>query len=235
MKTSLYNPDGTLCDQALFLANKKPEHVSQSEFRTQLNDFRSNLNPEELEAFRKLKRRTTQSRWRKEKPEKVKKVNTTYYLNNSQKVKEDGANWKKNNPDRTKFTNDIWRKSNPDKSKAYRQKSFAKQKATKHHRTPKEKLRRAVSRAFKRVSQKKYTNTEAILGCSYEEAVQRIESLFSEGMTWDNYGRDGWHIDHIRPLSSFTDEDLHLANRIENLQPLWAEDNLKKSDSYSFQ
>jgi hypothetical protein len=234
MQTSLYNNDGTLTDQALFLANKKPEHVSQSEFRTQLNDFRSKLNPEELEAFRKLKRRLTQSRWRKEKPEKVKKVNATFYLNNSQKVKDGSAKWRKNNPERTKHTNNIWRKNNPDKTKASRQKSFAKQKTTKYWRNPKEKIRQAVSKAFNRISQKKYANTEAILGCSYEQAVQRIESLFSEGMTRDNYGPKGWHIDHIRPLSSFTAEDLHLANRIENLQPLWAEDNLKKSDSYSF-
>lgn len=235
MKTSLYNIDGTLCDQALFLANKKPEHVSQYEFRTQLNDFRSKLNPEELEAFRKLKRRLTQSRWRKEKPEKIKKVNTTFYLKNSQKVKEASAKWRKNNPERIKLTNNLWRKNNPDKTKAFRQKRFAKQKTTKYWRTPKERLRQAVSRAFKRISQKKYANTEALLGCSYEEAVQRIESLFSEGMTWDNYGHKGWHIDHIRPISSFTAEDLPLANRIENLQPLWAEDNLRKSNNYSFQ
>ena len=234
MKTSLYNPDGTVCAHALFLANKRPEHVSCAEFKAQLDEFRSKLDPEESEIFRKLKRNLTQSRWRKEKPEKVKKVYSTYYANNDEKIKDYSATWRKTNSTRIKRTNDVWRKSNPDKVKAMRQKATAKEIEKKIWRSPRNRLRQAVSRAFNRISQNKYTNTESILGCSYEEAVRRIESLFSEGMSWDNYGPKGWHIDHVRPLSSFTAEDLHLANRIENLQPLWAEDNLKKSDSYSF-
>lgn len=233
MKTCLYNPDGTLCAHALFLANKRPEHVSRSDFQQQLNEFRSILNPEELESFRKLKRRLTQYRWCKEKPEKRKRIISTYYKNNTQKMLESSACWRKNNPERMRHTNNAWIKNNPDKAKAMRQKTVDKEMQNKIWRSPKNRLRRAISRAFKRISQQKYTNTEAILGCSYEEAVRRIESLFSEGMTWDNYGLKGWHIDHIRPLSSFSENELHLANKIENLQPLWAEDNLKKSNTYS--
>ena len=49
-------------------------------------------------------------------------------------------------------------------------------------------------------------------------------------MYWENHGE--WHIDHIRPVSSFTEKDMHLMNHISNLQPLWAEDNLLKSDNW---
>jgi hypothetical protein len=52
-------------------------------------------------------------------------------------------------------------------------------------------------------------------------------------MTWENWSVNGWHIDHIKPLSSFdlTDtEQLKEACSYNNLQPLWAKDNLKKSD-----
>lgn len=74
------------------------------------------------------------------------------------------------------------------------------------------------------------------LGCSVEQLVIYIESKFQIGMTWDNYGVHGWHLDHIRPLSSFdlTDpNDFMLAAHYTNLQPLWAEDNLKKSNKLS--
>jgi hypothetical protein len=72
------------------------------------------------------------------------------------------------------------------------------------------------------------------LGCTIEELKLRLESMWLEGMSWDNYTHKGWHIDHIKPLSSFdlTDpEQLKEACHYTNLQPLWALDNLKKSDS----
>lgn len=71
------------------------------------------------------------------------------------------------------------------------------------------------------------------LGCSIEELKIYLESLFQPDMTWDNYGKNGWHIDHIKPLSKFDLSDIEQlkegCNYI-NLQPLWAKDNLKKSN-----
>lgn len=69
------------------------------------------------------------------------------------------------------------------------------------------------------------------LGCTIDELKLYLESKFSAGMTWNNWSRDGWHIDHIIPLSSFdlTDsEQLKKAIHYTNLQPLWAEENCKK-------
>ena len=68
------------------------------------------------------------------------------------------------------------------------------------------------------------------LGCSLGDLKQHLESQFAEGMTWDNYG--DWHVDHILPLSAFdlTDrKQLLEACHYTNLQPLWAEDNIRKS------
>lgn len=73
------------------------------------------------------------------------------------------------------------------------------------------------------------------LGCSIEEFKRYIQSKFQSGMTWDNYGHKTWHIDHIKPLSSFdlTDpKQLKEACHYTNLQPLWAKDNLEKSDKW---
>jgi hypothetical protein len=71
------------------------------------------------------------------------------------------------------------------------------------------------------------------LGCSVSELKVYIESKFEPGMTWANYGYQGWHIDHIKPLSSFDLTDLGQfkeACHYTNLQPLWKVDNLRKSD-----
>lgn len=72
---------------------------------------------------------------------------------------------------------------------------------------------------------------DSICGCKWEELIYYIESQFEEGMTWDNHTSGGWHIDHIRPVSSFNlrkGEDRKKVNHYTNLRPMWAEDNLRK-------
>lgn len=71
------------------------------------------------------------------------------------------------------------------------------------------------------------------IGYSFDDLVEHLESLFQADMTWDNYGQ--WHIDHRIPDSLFqynSMNDMGFKNSwaLENLQPLWAEENLKKSD-----
>jgi hypothetical protein len=95
------------------------------------------------------------------------------------------------------------------------------------------KLRAAVAEAFNRIKKNKPFNTETLLGCSFEDAKKRIENLWKEGMSWENHGLHGWHIDHIRPVSDFTEHELHLMNHISNLQPLWAKENLNKSNVWN--
>ena len=68
-----------------------------------------------------------------------------------------------------------------------------------------------------------------MLGCTPEELRDHLQSQFTEGMTLENHGE--WHIDHIIPLASAnTEEEIVKLCHYTNLQPLWAEDNLSKSD-----
>lgn len=70
------------------------------------------------------------------------------------------------------------------------------------------------------------------LGCSVSQLKSYLESKFQVGMTWENHGRYGWHVDHIKPLASFDLTDIVQfaeACHYTNLQPLWAKDNLAKS------
>ena len=73
----------------------------------------------------------------------------------------------------------------------------------------------------------KKNKTFDIVGCSPLQLREYIEKQFVNGMNWEN--RSSWHIDHIIPLSSANnEEELYKLFHYTNLQPLWAEDNMKK-------
>lgn len=75
--------------------------------------------------------------------------------------------------------------------------------------------------------------TIELLGCDRNTFLQHIESQFTEGMTWENYGLKGWHIDHIIPISSYdltNESEVKKACHYSNLQPLWWKDNLEKGN-----
>ena len=87
----------------------------------------------------------------------------------------------------------------------------------------------------------KGSNAVKLLGCSIPEFMVYMEEQFysnpetGEKMTWDNWKLDGWHIDHVKPLSKFDLNDpkeVEKAVHYTNLQPLWWKENLKKSDHY---
>lgn len=70
------------------------------------------------------------------------------------------------------------------------------------------------------------------LGCSIKSLKKHLERQFRESMSWDNYG--DWHIDHVKPLSSFNlseREELLKACHYTNLQPLWKTENLEKGNT----
>jgi hypothetical protein len=78
--------------------------------------------------------------------------------------------------------------------------------------------------------------TSELLGCSWEELKNHIETQFVDGMSWDNYGVSGWHLDHIIPLSTAkTEDELYQLNHYTNLQPLWWRDNILKGDKLPYE
>ena len=71
------------------------------------------------------------------------------------------------------------------------------------------------------------------IGCTAEFLREHLEKQFKPGMTWDNYGVTGWHIDHVKPITAFdlTDpEQKSTACHWTNLQPLWYWENIAKGD-----
>lgn len=102
-------------------------------------------------------------------------------------------------------------------------------------RKAKDTIRKLISSALKvrDISKSKLCmGTEEIIGCSFMNFKQHIESQFVDGMSWETHGE--WHLDHIIPLaSSETLDELIKLNHWTNFQPLWKEDNLKKSNTYN--
>lgn len=95
-------------------------------------------------------------------------------------------------------------------------------------------VRSRLRRFLKSHNITKNNKTFDIVGCSPEFLKEHLEKQFISGMTWEN--RNEWHIDHIVPLSSAkTEDELYKLCHYTNLQPLWAEDNLKKSNKIFLQ
>ena len=79
---------------------------------------------------------------------------------------------------------------------------------------------------------------ESLVGYTADELMRHLEKQFLPGMDWTNYGRGGWHIDHIIPRSAFNyettdDIDFKRCWALENLQPLWEIDNISKGAKLS--
>jgi hypothetical protein len=170
-----------------------------------------------------------------------------YYKENKPKVRLAAKAWDEANKEKIRQTNKDWADRNRDAVRAYQrayrernkeqiqqlERKYAKENAYKYKLV--QSLRSRVRSAMIRANTKRAGSVEELLGCSIAEARTYIEKQFVDGMSWDNYRRDVWHIDHIRPCASFelTDpvqqrECFHYSN----LRPLWAADNITKSSYY---
>jgi len=107
----------------------------------------------------------------------------------------------------------------------------------KYHSDPNLKIKMNLSRRMRGLFSKNGNRTVDFIGCSIDDLKLHLEKQFVDGMSWKNYGRHGWHVDHIRPCCSFdlTDsEQVRECFHYSNLQPLWAKDNLSKGGNYEF-
>lgn len=173
-----------------------------------------------------------------------------YRLKNLEKIRQRDKN---RQPKKTAQLK-IWRTNNPNKVKAIQDRYIDKNREIiiereKNRIRNKEVRRNYEKRKYKndlifKLSKIIRKNTRRILkgeiivkndylGCDIDTLKNYLESRFLPGMTWANYGKYGWHIDHIIPLSAMKDGiDLELIGHYTNLQPLWAVDNLKKGAKY---
>lgn len=93
-------------------------------------------------------------------------------------------------------------------------------------------LRKRIGNSINGVGYSKKSKTYEILGIEYDEFRSYLEKQFDNNMNWDNYGE--WHLDHIIPISSANnEEEVYKLNFFLNFQPMWAKDNISKSNKFS--
>lgn len=178
----------------------------------------------------KLCRNLKNKKYRDCNSDKVKSSRKKYYASNIQKMREEKTKYYQKNKDKKAAYDKIYRTKN--KKKLNKQKKdWEKRRLLSGDHTTKiaKNLRRRINHVLKGTN--KSASTIQLLGCSIEQFLVYLESMFLENMSWDNYGTNGWHIDHIRPCSSFNlndENDQKKCFHYSNLRPLWAIDNLKK-------
>jgi hypothetical protein len=173
-------------------------------------------NPEYLEKQRKICRENNLQRYHSDTDYK-KKVNREAYLSWKRRYATPegraqcdawNADWKSKNPEKVRLMQANYRKNNPARVALYY----------------------ALRASLKRIKKVKSDDfTIAALGYSRNEFKAHMESLFRDGMSWENHGE--WEIDHIRPVASFVREEnfnLLEIHALTNLQPLWQEENMSK-------
>jgi len=148
---------------------------------------------------------------------------------------ENHKKWSENNRDHLNEYHQKWREKNIDKHRE------SKRKYQQHLRDtdPIYKLisyfRTAIYQVLKESNVEKNKHYFDVLQYTPEELIKHLELQFKDDMIWENYGE--WHVDHIKPISSFNivemgDEEFMKCWSLGNLQPMWGEENIRKSNKF---
>lgn len=168
-------------------------------------------------------------KYKQENRDRITEYNYNYYHDNIDSELKRAKEYRENNREKTRIASKNYRLNNKDivnkKRNIHKRKKIQTDSFYKLKYVTRENIRRSI----KRLGYTKNSNTYRILGCEWKFFKEYIEAQFKKGMTWDNQG--GWHLDHIVPISSAkTEEDVIRLNHYTNFQPLWAEDNIAKSN-----
>lgn len=156
-----------------------------------------------------------------------KKYKRRYYLENKEKLNKMSRNYYNENKESIKLYHICYSKKYYQENKDRINKRNANRRKTDYMYMLRRDLSTYTSRAFRNKGYSKNGRIKEILGADYQTIKSHIENQFTKDMNWDN--RSEWHIDHIIPLSSAnTEEELIKLCHYTNLQPLWAEDNIRK-------
>ena len=169
--------------------------------------------------------------------EHIKEYKKTYNKIYKEKNKEHIKEYKKThnkiynekNKEKLRLKAKEYRIKNKDKINKYKKEWMRNKMKTDYLFKLKHSTRTLISLCLRNNGYSKTSKTFKILGCTPIEFKEYLEKQFTDGMSWDNQGK--WHLDHIYPVSLAKDEEeLIRLNHYTNFQPLWAIDNIRKSN-----
>lgn len=164
-------------------------------------------------------------------PDPIKERASLYSKNNKDKVNAATKEWVSNNREKRREITARYREKNRKQLSEYSSK-YQKEKMKNPNYRLSRNLSKAIWESLKECGKTKLGKSyKDIVNFSLEELKVRLESMFRDDMTWDNYGTH-WHLDHITPLSWFKDEDIMNAWELSNLQPLLSHENLSKNNRF---
>jgi hypothetical protein len=167
----------------------------------------------------------------KERKDKNKEYAKKNYLKHIEKRKKESRDYRLKNLEKVKTTEQKSRQKHKEKRIKYSIDYHKKRRKTDILFKLRHRISSLINSKIKFFGYTKKSKCYDILGCDFLFFKEHIESKFTNGMNWDNYGE--WHLDHIKPISlAKTEEDIIKLNCYTNFQPLWAIDNLKKSNKY---
>jgi hypothetical protein len=193
------------------------------------------------------KNAATKRRYKEANQEKVRLSSLLHYTNNKEKILKYSREWSQRNKDKRMSYASSYKERHREKSlkskreynKRFRGNNpeLARERDRAYYRANPERyfIRTSIARIVKYMRDKDNRASVEVVGYGHEVLKQRLEFQFKDGMSWENYGE--WHIDHKKPVARFIDQgitDPKVINALSNLQPLWARDNLEKSDKWIY-
>ena len=163
-------------------------------------------------------KKVSDKKWREKNKESVKEYVKSWYEQNKEHRKEYIKEYHKNNIDKIRKTKRDYERNRKARDPLYKLISY---------------FRTAIYQVLKESNVDKYGHYFDVLQYTPEELITHLELQFKDDMSWDNYGV--WHVDHMLPITSFDiremgDEEFMKCWSLDNLQPMWGEENIRKSN-----
>ena len=163
-------------------------------------------------------KKVADKKWRDSNKEYMSNKSKTWYEQNKEHRKEYLKEYREKNIDKIRKTKRDYQQHLRDTNPTYKLISY---------------FRTAIYQVLKESNVGKNKHYFDVLQYTPKQLIDHLELQFTDGMTWDNYGE--WHVDHIKPISSFNiiemgDNEFMKCWCLNNLQPMWGEENIRKSN-----